>query len=357
MSHSKAPPAALRIASLDGIRAFSVVLVFLAHAGLDAFVPGGLGVTIFFFLSGYLITSLLRVEYERNGTISLRHFWLRRLLRIQPPFYVVLLAASLLTWAVQTPVDIAVGPIVAQAFQFSNYWIIRHGYGSLILGSSVYWSLAVEEHFYLVFPWIFIGMQRARLSGRAQAAVLAGLCGAVLAWRCYLVLSMNAAGDRTYMGSDTRIDSILFGCVLATWRNPALDAPLIAERWWKFVLVPVATLVLAACLAVRGEVFRETVRYSLQGLALAFLFVAAVRFKDWAVFRPLNWRPVEFLGVLSYAIYLVHFSVIQALQRLLPAVGPVPQAILAFALSVLLAWGIYRSIERPCARLRKRLTD
>jgi len=78
------------IPSLDGLRAVSFLLVFVGHAGLDRFVPGGLGVTIFFFLSGFLITTLMRNEYERTGGVNLRHFWLRRALRILPPFYLVL---------------------------------------------------------------------------------------------------------------------------------------------------------------------------------------------------------------------------------------------------------------------------
>src|ERR1700730_1134803 len=92
-----APVSLRHIPSLDGIRALSVLLVFFAHAGLDRVVPGGLGVTIFFFLSGYLITTLLRVEYQKNLRVSVRHFWLRRVLRIMPPFYAVLCATVVAT--------------------------------------------------------------------------------------------------------------------------------------------------------------------------------------------------------------------------------------------------------------------
>src|SRR5947209_14639069 len=85
------------IPSLDGIRACAMLLVFAAHAGLNERVPGNFGVTVFFFLSGYLITTLMRVEFGRTGTISLRAFYLRRVLRIFPPMYLVLAGASLLT--------------------------------------------------------------------------------------------------------------------------------------------------------------------------------------------------------------------------------------------------------------------
>jgi peptidoglycan/LPS O-acetylase OafA/YrhL len=345
------------IASLDGFRALSVALVFLAHAGLDNVVPGGFGVTIFFFLSGYLITTLMRVENTRNGHVNLGHFWLRRVLRILPPFYVVLAGACLLTWWLDGRGALAAAPTAAQALHVSNYWIIAHGYDGVPVGTGVYWSLAVEEHFYLAFPWLFIALQKGRLSQRSQAFVFLGLCALVLAWRLILVLYLHPSTDRTYMGTDTRIDSILFGCALAVWCNPALDAPVLDEKWWKWLLLPGALVVLALCVVIRNEAFRETLRYSLQGMALAPLMIAAIRFREWPLFRPLNWHPVAFLGVLSYSFYLVHFAVIYAVQRLTPALAPLVQGMLALALTLALAAVLYRFLERPCARLRRRLTD
>ena len=96
------------IPSLDGIRAISFMLVFLAHAGFP-YIPGGFGVTVFFFLSGYLITTLLRREAEETGTLSFKLFYLRRVLRILPPFYAVLLLAFVLTRVGLLPHDVLVG--------------------------------------------------------------------------------------------------------------------------------------------------------------------------------------------------------------------------------------------------------
>ncbi len=347
----------LHIASLDGLRALSVMLVFLAHAGLESTVPGGFGVTIFFFLSGYLITTLLRIEYEKNGHINLRHFWLRRVLRILPPFYLVLAAAIVLTALLQPPGSLALAPIAAQALHVTNYWVIFHGYAGVPTGTGVYWSLAVEEHFYLAFPWLYVAMRRGGLAPRSQAILLWILCAAVLAWRCYLVLLADSPIDRTYMGTDTRVDSILFGCALAVWRNPAIDATTLDERLWKWVVVPACLAALVLCLVLRGEGFRETLRYSIQGIALTPVLMAAVHFRGWALFRPLNLAPVAFLGVLSYAFYLVHFVVIFAIQVLLPHAGGLARGIAALLVSLALSWGIYRLVERPCARLRRRLTD
>jgi peptidoglycan/LPS O-acetylase OafA/YrhL len=160
---------ALQIPSLDGLRAVSFLVVFAAHAGLEV-VPGGFGVTVFFFLSGYLITTLMRVEAERTGHVSLKHFYLRRALRILPPFYIVLTAATALAeigFLGDTRPQLR--PVLSQVLHFTNYWIAAHGWRGIAPGTGVYWSLAVEEHFYLLFPAVFLALSRLRLTGRQKA--------------------------------------------------------------------------------------------------------------------------------------------------------------------------------------------
>jgi peptidoglycan/LPS O-acetylase OafA/YrhL len=347
---------ARHIPSLDGLRALSFLLVFVAHSGLEHSVPGGLGVTIFFFLSGFLITTLMRAEYEKNHFINFRHFWLRRALRILPPFYLVLIAATAASMYL-LPGSVAVKPVAAQALHYSNYWIIDRGYEGLPAGTGVYWSLAVEEHFYLAFPWLYSGIQKLKMSARNQALVFWSLCGLVLLWRCILVFGMHVSVDRTYMASDTRLDSILFGCALAVWKNPVLDIVDFREARWKYLYVPAAFLLMAACLVVRGDEFRETLRYSLQGAALTVLFSAAIRYPTWAPFRLLNLRPVVMIGLFSYSLYLVHYAVIAAIEVELPTWHPAVQAVLAFGASLALSWLLYVWVEKPCARLRRKLSD
>jgi peptidoglycan/LPS O-acetylase OafA/YrhL len=355
---STAGGASRHIPSLDGIRAISFLLVFVAHCGLEI-IPGGLGVTIFFFLSGYLITTLMRSEFDRNGRVSFSDFWLRRALRILPQFYLVLAAAygsavllgqfHLLQWHI----------LLAQALHVTNYWIIAEGYEGFpnFTGTVVYWSLAVEEHFYVIFPFLYVWMRRRNMAGRQQAVLLLSLCGVIVAWRCWLVLGLHVATDRTYMASDTRIDSILFGCVLAVYRNPVRDRVPGSESLWRILVVPLAVLALLLTLFVRAEWFRETLRYSLQGMALIPLFAAAIRFPGWLVFRWLNWRPVAFLGVLSYSLYLVHFGAIFIVRDALHGAAPVLTGVLAFSGALVVAWILYRFVERPCAVLRRRLVD
>jgi peptidoglycan/LPS O-acetylase OafA/YrhL len=345
------------IPSLDGLRAVSFLLVFVAHAGLERYVPGGFGVTIFFFLSGFLITSLLRAEYEKNAVISLRHFWLRRVLRILPPFYLVLFSALLMDLAIPPPVPLDAKAFAALAFQYTNYWIIGHGYEGQPSGTGVYWSLAIEEHFYLAFPWFFIALQKLKASARRQALIIWSLCGIVLMWRLLLVFGYHVPMTRTYMASDTRVDSILFGCALAVWNNPVLDEVPMNERRWKLCYVPVAALVLGCCLLLRGDNFRETFRYSLEGAALTLLFMAAIRYHRSPLFAWLNTRAMVFIGLLSYSLYLLHFAVIFGIARALPGMNHVLRGGLSLGVSIALAWLIYVTVEKPCARLRRKLSD
>ena len=208
------------------------MVVFLGHAGLGAIVPGYFGLTLFFFLSGYLITTLMRIEFDRTGTVRLRQFYLRRVLRIFPPFYLVLAIAWLLTtlgiFAEPRP---TVQGMLSQALHFTNYYIVAHGWWEgLASGTWVYWSLAVEEHFYLFFPLLYLLLRRRFSTGRQQMFALLTICALVLVWRFVLVFALDAPKDRTYVATDTRIDSILFGCILAVWSNPFLDSATIDGR-------------------------------------------------------------------------------------------------------------------------------
>ena len=355
------PPivAPLHIPSLDGIRALSFLLVFVAHCGLEGLVPGGLGVTAFFFLSGYLITTLMRMEYERKGRVNLKHFWLRRSLRILPPFYIVLAFAYTLPLLAGTFSEANTRALLAQALHVTNFYIIDQGYIGFPehTGTGVYWSLAIEEHFYLVFPFLYILLQRRGLTPARQALVLAGLCAAALAWRLILVFGFDVATDRTYMGSDTRLDSILFGALLAIGANPMLDTPRGTPKVWAWVLVPLSIAVLLASLLVRHEAFRETVRYTLQGLAFLLLFSAAIRFPQWPVFRWLNWKPLVFMGTLSYSLYLVHLGALFTVRDVLHVESMLARGLLALVISITLSWLIYKFVEKPCAALRRRLVD
>jgi peptidoglycan/LPS O-acetylase OafA/YrhL len=349
-------PDSLYIPSLDGIRAVSFFLVFFSHSHLGGIIPGGFGVSIFFLLSGFLITTLLRKEFRRYGRISLGRFYLRRVLRILPPLYITLTLAIVLFSIEYGLHALPAAGTLAQALQVSNYFEIYAARAITIPGTGVLWSLAVEEHFYLIFPLLYAWMC-ARFSVSRQATILLGLCAAALLWRCLLVyFEGDAAFAHTYLSTDTRFDSILFGCVFAVIANPTCDDP--AYRWivralrW---LVPLCLLVLLGTFLYRDEYFRQTARYTVQALALIPLFIAAIHCRGSLPVRFLNLPFVCFLGVLSYSLYLCHFIIIESIESHW-TFNPVLTGALSLACALLFATAVHYGIERPCARLRKRLS-
>jgi peptidoglycan/LPS O-acetylase OafA/YrhL len=351
---AKAP---LDIPSLDGLRAFSFLSVFLAHAGVSV-MPGGFGVTVFFFLSGYLITTLIRREMEETGRVSLRHFYLRRVLRILPPFYILLATATALAAFGVIGGDLRLGGVMSQALHYSNYWIIlAHSWSGIAAGTGVLWSLAVEEHFYLGFPALFVVLYRAGIREKKMALAFFAICAAVLVWRTILVFVLHAPLERTFIATDTRLDSMLFGCALAVWRNPALDdtdkplSPLFAR-----VLLPLGVVVLLGTFLIRSDDFRDSVRYSLQGLGLYPIFVTAIKYPRWIIYRFLNVGWVRHIGLLSYSLYLGHHVILYGVERYLGHAGELVVAVVALPLAVLFAEAMYHFVEKPCARLRRRFS-
>lgn len=343
------------VPSLDGLRAVSFFLVFLGHAGLQ-FIPGGFGVTVFFFLSGYLITTLLRVEARKMGRVDLKLFYMRRALRIWPPFYLVLVVSTLLTASGFIQGELRAPSLAAQFLHYSNFYIAAHGWEGIALGTGVYWSLAVEEHFYLLFPALYSLFLRRGLSSQTQRAVCFAICGTVLAWRCILVVALHSVPDRTYLATDTRFDSILFGCALALHGNPMLDSPK-RERPETADLgfLAAGLCLLLASFLIRNPMFRETLRYSIQGLGLFPVFITAVRFPGWGPMKLLNLRPVRFVGTLSYSLYLVHHVVVDAVAARSTGSALLDGA-LALGVSLAIATGIWYFIEEPCAVVRRRLS-
>jgi peptidoglycan/LPS O-acetylase OafA/YrhL len=133
------------------------------------------------------------------------------------------------------------------------------------------------------------------------------------------------------------------------------DKVRLVESRWLWIYVPAAACLMGICLMVRNEAFRETLRYTLQGIALTVLFIAAIRFPLWRGMQLLNLKPVIYIGLISYSLYLLHFAVIFGVERALPMMNVFGQAFLALAISCGLSSAIYFVIEKPFARLRHNL--
>jgi peptidoglycan/LPS O-acetylase OafA/YrhL len=156
--------------------------------------------------------------------------------------------------------------------------------------------------------------------------------------------------------TDTRLDSILLGCILAIQGNPVLDGTRVSKQHWLFLWLPLAVAALLFTFVCRESWFRETWRYTIQGLAMFPIFIATIRYPDWAPFRVLNWGPVKWLGLMSYTLYLTHSSIHAAITQWLPDLHPFVQGSLTAGLSLGVAAAMYRWVEKPCADLRKRLS-
>lgn len=343
------------IPSLDGIRAVSVLIVAASHAGLGDLIPGGLGVTIFFFLSGYLITTLLLTENQRSGGINIPKFYARRVFRLMPPLVISLAIAYGLTYAGLLDGGITIQGAAAQLLYFANYYGLFFDPGHTVPnGTGILWSLAVEEHFYIVYPILLATLLRCAFRPRTIGTLLGIGCLVILAWRAYLVQAADFDSVRTYYASDTRIDSIIYGCILAVVCNPLWQprrAATISLGQW--AILAAAGVVLLSTLLIRGIEFRETVRYSLQGLALMPLFYFAVRFPNNILFRPLNLPWMMKLGTYSYAIYLIHLVVINTIAFNVPATAG--KFIVLFPLAILISVAYAAAIDRFVDRYFRQL--
>ena len=344
---------AFHIRGLDGIRAVSIALVFFSHLGFQRLSPGMFGVSVFFLLSGFLITTLMMREHAARGRVSIKEFYIRRALRIFPPMYLVIGVGVILVVSGILPAVIDLKGVIAQCLHLTNYYFIKYGGLNLIPGRGVYWSLAVEEHYYLVFPQVFM-LGYPRLGARRLALVLLAAALAVLAWRIVLVWVLGTTNtDRTAIATDTRIDSILWGCILALWRNPALD-PASARPLASARNCAIALAVLAGTLICRNAAFRGTVRYTLESLCLIPLFCAAILRQDWMVIRVLESRLLRWLGKISYTFYLCHFMLVQLFERNFPGWPKATIALAALAATLLFSQTMRLAVELPLARVRKR---
>jgi len=360
MNDARSHHAQATIPSLDGIRAISVLIVVLGHSGLESLIPGGLGVTVFFFLSGYLISTLMLVENKRTGSINILKFYARRVFRLMPPLFVTLAIAYALTYVGLLSGTITIAGLSAQILYFANYYGLFFDPGNTVPdGTGILWSLAVEEHFYVFYPLIMIGLLASGIGHRAIAAVLATACLAILVWRFHLVRLPDFVSERTYYASDTRIDSIIYGCLLAILVNPVFEMKRVTNRMtsiqWMILAIAVGALLLT--FIYRDNVFRETIRYSIQGLALMPLFYFAIRFHDEQPFRCLNWRWMMTIGTYSYAIYLIHYVVIRFLTKSIPMIAAKSLFLFPAALLISIAYAatIDRYVDRYFRQIRRNL--
>ena len=341
-------PASSYVPVLDGFRAIAISLVLAAHFTHLYFIPGGFGVTLFFFISGLLITRLLLAEIRLSGRADLPRFYARRVMRLAPAL--VTLAIVLSGVALIQGRRFPASDVLAVVFYFANYYRVFVGF---TLGFGLLWSLAVEEHYYIVFPYV---LNRLMKAGR-PLLVLSGLMAVALIWRTILMVFIHPPLNYTYMATDTRFDSILYGAILSVilYKYPhAISSRLLTG----ILAFTVGLLALLATFLMKADLERETIRYSIQGLALLPI-VSSVVFGDrHIIFRwaraVLSTRPMTLIGKLSYSLYLWHYPCIFAVRDALPHLSPNVALALALVVSIAVSAASYFGVERSFLNLRRR---
>ncbi|WP_409433146.1 acyltransferase family protein [Litorimonas sp. RW-G-Af-16] len=339
------------IPGLDGIRAISVLIVILAHMGLEHLIPGGFGVTVFFFISGFLITRLLIAEREAKGRIGLKQFYIRRFIRLYPALLLMVICTSIaylaLGWGGPTLIE-----LLSAVFYGTNIFqvVTRMGGELPFMPWTHLWSLAVEEHFYLIFPAFLV------LLGGNWKRILWGLgvvLFAALLWRVVIYTQTALpVQDYTYMMTDTRIDSLVWGCFLSVLLHVLGDASRL-KRLMGWVPIGAALVAILASFLIRDESFRYTARFTLQGMALFVLFLNLFFWDKvrWVI-SILEWKPLAWFGVVSYALYLWHVPIIDMCVR---TMGDTTLAhLIAFPISVYFAAVSYYLVEKRFLALRKK---
>lgn len=348
-----------RIYTLDGIRGYAVLMIMLAHLpvlekGLGAFffnsVPlllkfSYLGVDIFFVLSGFLISRILLKEKEM-GEMSFRRFYVRRALRIFPAYYVcIILCGLLVSWNNLVPV----------IFYYNNYFSAFHNENEVLAHS---WTLAVEEHFYLVWPLLIYVLSR-RSAKRVIFFLLPGfavLSGIIM----FFFLRENVAAELLYKSTDTRILSLAAGSCLA-FAEPVLKNLRAGHR---FILLGSGIILYLLCIFIASPHDRTLYAWSnyllLTPLSCIVVMLAISLEDTKTIFAGLlNNRVITYIGRISYGMYLYHLPVYY-FSRTMPGkdVGVAPgNAIVAIAGTILVASISYWLFERRFLKLKDRLSN
>lgn len=345
--------------ALDGLRAVSILLVLTVHLRLiaphlKAFLPPGgfLGVDVFFVISGFLITSLLLAEHRQTGLISLKNFYYRRILRLFPALTVVLLFACVVAGLVGSFSALGLTNIrlASTVFYFANWvranertdtWFLFH-----------FWSLSVEEQFYLLWPALLLFLLRRRISPKRIFWLVLAMIIASAVLKPVLFLTGSSI-NRVYYGSDTRADSVLIGCAIALLLSFGFITPGPRPRLIARALARAAAIVLAAFVCFAGDGFAPLYvgGLTLVSLCCAAIVVQLILAPESAVSGFLSSSSMQWIGRRSYGLYLWHWPMFE-IGRLFPNEALV--VLVGLALTFLAAVLSHRFIEVPFLRLKNR---
>ncbi len=346
---------------LDGIRAIAVGSVVAYHLHAPFFDGGLLGVSVFFTLSGYLITSLLLHGFEQSGRVDLKAFWMRRARRLLPALLLMLPVVAVTT-AIAHPDKLAttVRQVLYALLYVSNWTTIAHGddYFQRFTGPQPLdhlWSLAIEEQFYIVWPLVVFALLWLGRRRRVLLALATVLLTAASTWAIFHLYDPNAINNtRAYEGTDARAASLLVGA-LAAMAIPFNRLPEVSRRS-RIALDVVGALGLAgviACIARTDEYSPFLYRGGeiVLSIATAALAIAAAHPQTF-VARALGVLPLRWVGARSYGVYLWHLPVVAFMPSTVLMERPVARGAVEVALIMVLAAASFRLLEDPIRRRR-----
>ncbi len=341
--------------AIDGLRGLAVAGVLFFHGGFSWAVGGYLGVSTFFTLSGFLITTLLLAEHSRTGGVSLRAFWGRRFRRLMP--------ASLLTLA---GIVLLFGPFVATADQLAElpgdvlaalayvanwrFIFADQSYADLFTAPSPvqhFWSLAIEEQFYLFFPLLMAGLLAM---GRGSRRVLVIALGALAGLSTVTMIALYTPGTdpaRVYYGTETRAVELLAGALLAV----VLAArPQLVERLPRRFVTGVGVVVLLIT-AFWWSTVEQTSSWLYEGgltiYAFSSVLLLSVVLQPGPIQRGLAAEPLRQLGRISYGVYLLHWPIFLWLTPERTGLDTVPLFVLRMTVTIGVAVLSFRFVEQP----------
>lgn len=341
---------------LDGLRALAVFAVIAYHLDLP-WAPGGLlGVCIFFVLSGYLITDILLDQWNHSRSINLKEFWLGRARRLLPAL-LTMLGGVLLWLYLYDPSRLSSlwNEALAAVFSFSNWWLIFHQvsyFDSFGPPSPLghLWSLAVEGQFYLVWPLLLgLGLCYLRRPSILIGTIMALLIASAAAMA--VIYQPGLDPNRVYYGTDTRAFALLIGAVLALlWPSRKLSVNLSSRQCRKLDATGGAALLAVLAMIGLSNQYQSFLYYG--GLLLfsiiAAVLVAVLAHPAGRLGRLLGIRPLRWLGVWSYGIYLWHYPVIALTSPVVNTGGTnIGLAIMQTFLCIILAAVSWYFIEEP----------
>ena len=337
---------------LDGLRGVAVILVIIFHSGLN-WLPGGfLGVSVFFTLSGFLITSLLINERENSGRINLKAFWGRRLRRLAPASLVVIAGVVGLASWLSTSIEASriKGDAISATLYFSNWRFIYsgHSYGELFATPSPLqhlWSLSIEEQLYVVVPVLIAGLFAMGLRRRAIGYVfLVAVAGSTIA------TMFTNSHELIYYGTHTRAAELLLGSALACLFGQRIEKLAVnkAKSLSTLYIVPiVGVVVLSRFSSVDSPWVYSGALTAFAGLSVICL-IAAIQ--AGPVRSILSSSPLVRVGEVSYGLYLIHWPVIVWLNSERVDLQPTALFVLQVIVTVILTLVSYWLIEQPIRR-------